>query len=496
MENEDKRNFDLTSFKKISQQIVGINDKDWQGKTIGRRRHYLTKTYTIEEIEKIITSGSLQAKIELSQNFFYNNGFYRRIILYYATLLKYAGLLIPNPRPGIKLSEKTNQKRYNQAISFIDEAYLPSLLTNCAVRTLVDGAYYGVIQSMDKTSLVVIDLPGAYCRSIYKSLSGNDLVEFDVRYFDTIVDQDIRDSIFSAYPKEVRNYYRKWKKGTVATPWCLLSEGVGFCFTFFDNFPLFFNIIPAAELYEEAVDNEVERDLEEIRKIIVQKIPHLTDGELLFEPEEAVEIHRGTVEMMKNNKNVSVLTTYADVDSIVSRTITDNGNNAIEKMVSNIYNEGGVSKQIFSATGNLSIETSIKNDVSLMMILAHKFSRFITYIINSQFSNNNINFKYVIYPISYYNESSFITDSFKLAQSGYSALLPALALGVTQSDLRNLKVLENDVIDIQSLLIPLQSSYTQSSSGNGPGAPAKPDEEKSTKTIQNQVSLDNQGGSD
>ena len=59
MENEDKRNFDLTSFKKISQQIVGINDKDWQGKTIGRRRHYLTKTYTIEEIEKIITSGSL-----------------------------------------------------------------------------------------------------------------------------------------------------------------------------------------------------------------------------------------------------------------------------------------------------------------------------------------------------------------------------------------------------------------------------------------------------
>ena len=33
-----------------------------------------------------------------------------------------------------------------------------------------------------------------------------------------------------------------------------------------------------------------ERELEEIRKIIVQKIPHLNEGELLFEPEEAAEI--------------------------------------------------------------------------------------------------------------------------------------------------------------------------------------------------------------
>ena len=199
--------------------------------------------------------------------------------------------------------------------------------------------------------------------------------------------------------------------------------------------------------------------------------------------------------MMKNNKNVSVLTTYADVDAIVSRTSVDNASNNLEKMVQNVYNEGGVSKQLFSATGNLSIEISIKNDVALMMVLAHKFARFITYIANAEFSNNNINFKYVIYPISYYNESTFITDSFKLAQSGYSALLPALAVGVSQLDLKNLKELENDVLNIGDLLIPLQSAYTQSASQNRPGAPEKAPDEKAPKTIQNEVSLDNQGGS-
>jgi len=47
--------------------------------------------------------------------------------------------------------------------------------------------------------------------------------------------------------------------------------------------------------------------------------------------------------MLKQNKNVSVLTTYADVDAIVSKTTSEAVSNNLEKMVQNIYNEGGVS---------------------------------------------------------------------------------------------------------------------------------------------------------
>jgi len=75
--------------------------------------------------------------------------------------------------------------------------------------------------------------------------------------------------------------------------------------------------------------------------------------------------------------------------------------------------------------------TSIRNDISMMMILGNKYSRFLSFIINSLYANTNINFKYTLLPISYYDVSEFITDSFKLAQSGYSYLIPALALGIT-----------------------------------------------------------------
>ena len=187
----------------------------------------------------------------------------------------------------------------------------------------------------------------------------------------------------------------------------------------------------------------------------MQKIPHLQDGGLLFEPEEAAEIHEGTVRMMKQNKNVSVLTTYADVDSIISKTTADSVSNNLDKMVQNIYYEGGVSGQIFAATGNLSIETSIKNDTALMMVLANKYSVFITNLINKLYSNTNVSFKYTIFPITYYNESTYITDTFKLAQSGYSFIMPALALGMSQRDLNNIKDLENNLLELGDKLKPL-----------------------------------------
>jgi hypothetical protein len=97
-----------------------------------------------------------------------------------------------------------------------------------------------------------------------------------------------------------------------------------------------------------------------------------------------------------------------------------------------------------------------------MMILGNKYSTFISNLVNELFANANVSFKYTILPITYYNESTYITDSFKLAQSGYSFILPALALGFSQRDIGNIKDLENDVLKLGERLIPLASAYTQS----------------------------------
>lgn len=478
------------------------------------------KDYSLEEIQRIINSGSISDRIKLSRNYYEKDGFYKRLILHYATLLKYNGLLIPNPGYGKELSTGPNQKKYWEAMNFIEGLGLSELLTRISLRALVDGCYYGIVLNMDKKNFVLMDLPTTYCTSRFTDSKGNDIIEFDVRYFYTIMDEEAQDEALKAYPKFISSYFRKYDKGKVTSNWIALPSEMGVCFAFSNDMqPLLMSVIPATIQYDDAVDTERMRDAEEIRKIIVQKIPHLNDGQLVFEPDEAVEMHAGAVEMMRGNANLSILTTYADVDAIVSKTSADNATNSIEKMMQNIYATGGASSQLFAPTGGQALGTSITNDMALMMMLATKYSRFITFILNSLFANSNLTFSYEILPITWYNQSDYITDALKLAQSGYSFLLPGIAMGLSQLSLVNVKSLENDVLKLGEVLLPLSTSYTQSGSESakqaedeeeakeqtktqqvdpekkGPGAPEKDLEDKAEKTIQNENAIDNQGGS-
>jgi hypothetical protein len=224
--------------------------------------------------------------------------------------------------------------------------------------------------------------------------------------------------------------------------------------------------------------------------------------------------------MMKGNKNVSVLTTYGDVDAIASNANADKTDNTLTRMEQNIYAQAGVTGQVFASTGSSALETSLNNDLALMMYFANKVSRFITNTLNDTYGNGNITFKYLIMPVTYYNAASFADSTFKLVGSGYSALMPALAFGLTQKDLVNIKDLENDVLKLGDKLKPLSTSYTQSSSNSGSeeegdeengdgktskekpvetdidegGRPKKKEDEKADKTHKNEESLDKTGG--
>lgn len=499
-----ERNFDLASFKKLqeamvvkegSENLITFHSVSW-----GRAG----RNYSLDEVNRIIESGDLDEQIALSYYFFQRDGLYKKLILYYATLLTYAGLLIPNPAPGKQLSQQCVTKQYYKAMRFLSKANLPEVLTRVSTKALVNGCYYGIITTLEEDSFVLFDLPPSYCRSRLIDQYGNDIVEFNVSYFDTITELDLRTSTLSAYPSKISKFYKRYKDGKTKTPWVKIPANTGVCFPILDGAtPLLINTIPSIMQYDEAVDTERERELEEIRKILVETVPHLNDGTLLFEPEEALEMHRGTVNMMKGNKNISVLTTYAEVEAITSKTTSDNTTNNLEKMLQNVYSEAGASAQLFAPTGSQALPYSINNDTATMMILGNKYSRFISYIINETFGNTNVTFQYTILPVTYYNKKDFITDSFKLAQSGYSLLMPAVASGLSQSDFVNIKSLENDVLKLGELLIPPSSSYTQSATGgsrsaqsnDGPGAPAKNLEDKASKTIQNEESLDHQGGS-
>ena len=449
--------------------------------------------YSIEEIENILKSGSLSQQQILSNNYFEKDGFYKRILIHYATLLKYVGVLIPYPATGKSISDKTVKQKYFTALDIIENMKLPIFFTNCSLKALVNGSYYGLIIKADKKEFITLDLPSEYCCSRFRNNNGLDLIEFNLGYFDTITNEELRKKALKCYPKYIKKAYENYhKKGT--NQWVFLPPEISICFPMLSSgIPPLLNIIKSTINYNDAVDLEKERDLEEIKKILVQKIPHNNQNELLFEPEEAEVMHEGATKMLKGNKNLSVLTTYADVDCISSKTTNDAVSNNLEKMVNNIYYDAGVSGLLFGGNSNSALDPSVKNDIGFMSLLTNKYELFVENLINQLINSNAVRFKYSILPVTRFNDDKYADLTFKLASSGYSYLLPALACGISQRDLVCLKDLENELLNLGEKLIPLQSAFTQAADNEGAGAPKKEEEEKKAQTKKNEKTLEKQG---
>ena len=120
-ETQNSRNFDLASFSRAKDKMIATNENAYKGRWDSTRRTVSrVKNYSPEEIASIIESGSLNEQQKLSRNYFNKDGYYKQIIIYYATLLKYMGLLIPNPSNGKNLSTSHIQKRYYNALDYVE----------------------------------------------------------------------------------------------------------------------------------------------------------------------------------------------------------------------------------------------------------------------------------------------------------------------------------------------------------------------------------------
>ena len=98
------------------------------------------------------------------------------------------------------------------------------------------------------------------------------------------------------------------------------------------------------------------------------------NGDLIFDIDEARDIHNNAVEMLRRAVGVDVLTTFAEIDAVdmsdknTSTTVDD-----LEKNERAVFNSLGISQNLFNTNGNLSLEKSILNDESIMRNLLLQF---------------------------------------------------------------------------------------------------------------------------
>ena len=501
-------------------------------------------------ILQAISERNLPLIREISNYFYNTNGIYSKVCDYFAYLYRYDWYITPEIKDE---SEKSFEKAlidFNNILGYLDNSHIKKVCGDIASEVVKNGAYYGYI-SPSRDGLVLQQLPINYCRTRF-NIGDMPVIEFDMRFFDeNFRDVNYRMKILRMFPKEFQKGYILYKQGKLEPDteyyplgrrnshlvntntqlnwrpgyWYTLEPGsaVKFCFNNGDQ-PLFINAIPAILDLDAAQDLDRRKQMQQLLKIVIQKLPFDKNGDLIFDVDEARDIHNNAVDMLQHAIGVDVLTTFADVqveDMADSNTTTTSDD--LERVERTVYNSLGVSKNLFNTDSNLSLEKSILQDESTMRVLLLQFNSFFDKITQQLGSNKKkYNYRFYMLETTQYNYQNLAKMYKDQVQMGYSKMLPQIAMGHSQSSIIHTAFFENKVLKLSEIMIPpLMSSTLNADSilgtnnqnnnsknqktseetkstasttktvktSDGAGRPEKADSEKSEKTIQNKESM-------
>lgn len=446
---------------------------------------------------------------EISNYFYRTNGIYFRNCNTFATLFKYDWIITPEVFDE-KAKEDKIITEFTKLLDFLDNSHIQKICSEIALEVIINGAYYGYLVD-SKDSIVLQQLPINYCRSRY-TVNGFPAVEFNMKFFDeAFKDLQYRMRILDLFPKEFKKGYMLYAKGQLPADyqgdtsgsWYLLEPGRTVKFNFYNgDIPIFANAIPSIIDLDAAQDLDRRKQMQQLLKILIQKLPLDKNGDLLFDVDEAKDIHDNAVEMLEKTIGVDVLTTFADVQvETLSDKNTTTTTDDLAKMERTVYNALGISRNLFNTDGNLALEKSIANDAGTFRPLLLQFASFFDRITKAMSSNRKkYIFRFYMLETTQYNYTDLSKMYKEQVQIGYSKILPQVALGHSQSFILNTAHFENEVLHLSDLMLPpLQSStlnaeglqtLSEKNTGNGKtGRPKKENDEKSEKTIQNQESM-------
>ena len=464
------------------------------------------------------------AELRQISNFFYlTNGTYERVCNYFAQLYRYDWYVVPevyeeNDKSTAKNKEAKILKDFSKILNYLDNSYIKKLCGDIALEVVKNGAYYGYVIDQGN-SFAMQQLPVNYCRSRY-FIGSNPAIEFNMKFFDdNFRDPGYRMRVLKLFPEEFAKGYLLYKQGKLlpdfsgdtAGSWYLLDPKFTFKFNFNNSdIPTLVNAIPALLDLDAAQDLDRRKQMQKLLKILVQKLPLDKNGDLIFDIDEARDIHNNAVAMLSRAIGVDIITTFADVDSIdLSDKNASTTTDELERVERAVFNAFGVSRNLFNTDGNLSLEKSILNDESTIRSLLLQFQIFFDKIVSMKNTEKKkYNFKIYMLETTQYNYKELSKMYKEQVQIGYSKMLPQIALGHSQSAILNTAHFENEILHLNEIMIPPLMSSTLSGEDilgksdktevsksqnktetDKVGRPEKKESEQSEKTIKNKESM-------
>lgn len=459
---------------------------------------------------------------EISNYFYESSGIYYRLCKYLAFLYRFDWYVTPYVVDVNKEKEDKVLKDFSKVLLYLDKSDVKRVCGNISLDIIKEGVYYGIIVDFGDR-FAIQKLPANYCRSRFFS-GPNPVVELNLQFFDAyFANPQYKVQILKTFPKEIQQAYVLYKEGKLKgdypgdrTCWVPLDPSTSIKLSLNDNdFPCLVGTIPSIIDLDQAQELDRKKTMQQLLKIIIQKLPLDKNGDLIFDVDEAKDIHNNAVAMLSRAIGIDVLTTFADIEKIDTKdsnsaTTTDD----LEKVERTVFNNSGVSRNLFNAEGNIAVTNSILADEASIRDIPLLFTGLLNRIVEKFNRKNHYDFRVSILETTQFNYKELSKLYKEQAQLGYSKMLPQIALGHSQSTILATLTFENEVLHLAEIMIPPMSSNTMSgkdlgnnnqstqtktqnkqtssttisSSEKTAGRPEKDDSQKSDKTIANRES--------
>lgn len=509
-EEEDEENpFEPVDFAKMR---VGLRTIDNILINLGSYRKvnpkYADKTFVLNAICR----HDYATLREISKYFYESDGIYYRLCRYLAFLYRYDWYVTPY------VDDKQNENKLlndlSKVLLYFDNSDIKRLCGSVALDIVKEGVYYGILCDFgDKFAMQ--KLPASYCRNRYYS-GTMPIVEFNLQFFDNcFTNPQYRIQILKTFPQDIQKAYVLYKEGKLKgdypgdkSYWVPLDPEISVKLSLNDgDFPPLVGVIPSIIDLDQAQDLDRQKTMQQLLKIIVQKLPLDKNGDLIFDVDEAKDIHNNAVAMLKRAVGVDVLTTFADIEKIDTK---DNSSTTtkddLEKVERTVFNNSGIAKNLFNSDSNLALTNSILTDEASIREIPLQFANMLNRIIK-KFNKSHYSFRVSMLETTQFNYKEMAKMYKELLQVGNPKLLPLIALGHSQSSILATLQFENEILHLAEIMIPPMSSNTMSGSlvksnqtsnnktqnnqtgEKSAGRPEKEDSQKSDKTIANRESL-------
>ena len=492
----------VTDFSKIK---VGLRSLEDAIIDVGNYKRMNPRLGDKKEVLRAIHSGNLEDMREMSNFFFKTSGIYSRLCRYMAYLYRYDWMITPYINTDHSKNEKVLEG-FDKALTYLDNFEVKKFFGEVALKVIRNGCYYGyLIPQSDRVAIQ--ELPPRYCRSRFE-VNNKPVVEFNMKFFDDMFkDAGQKMKVLNLFPKDFKKGYILYKEGKLmpdfagdTAGWYLLDPEFAFKFNMNgEDYPAFISVIPAIIDLDMAQELDRKKMQQKLLKIIIQKMPLDKNGDLVFDVDEAQQLHNNAVAMLQKAIGIDVLTTFADVDvADMADKSTTTTTDELEKIERAVYNEAGVSQMQFNTNGNMALEKSVLNDEAAMYTLLAQFESFLNDLL-APFNKNpkKVYYRVQILPTTIYNYKELAKLYKEQTQMGYSKMLPQIALGQSQSSILASAYFENNVLELVKVFIPPLMSSTmnvealknEGGDKEKVGRKEKPDDQKSEKTIANKESM-------